>query len=86
MSKKIALIDGTGLLYRAYYAFISRPLTTTRGEHTSAIFGFFKVLGQIIRDISPDAMLVAFDMTRATFRQKIYPLYKAQRQETPQDL
>ncbi|MGC8764305.1 MAG: DNA polymerase I [Brevinematia bacterium] len=86
MSRKIALIDGTGLLYRAYYAFISRPLTTTKGEHTSAIFGFFKVLSQIFKEISPDAVLVAFDRTRATFRQKIYPLYKAQRQETPPDL
>ncbi len=86
MDKKIILIDGSGLLYRAYYAFISRPLTTTKGENTSAIFGFFKVLSQIMRDLSPDAMLVAFDMTRATFRQKIYPLYKAQRQETPPDL
>ncbi|MEJ5283427.1 MAG: DNA polymerase I [Brevinematales bacterium] len=86
MDKKIILIDGSGLLYRAYYAFISRPLTTTKGENTSAIFGFFKVLSQIMRDLSPDAMLVAFDRTRATFRQKIYPLYKAQRQETPPDL
>ncbi len=86
MDKKIILIDGSGLLYRAYYAFISRPLTTTKGENTSAIFGFFKVLFQIMRDLSPDAMLVAFDRTRATFRQKIYPLYKAQRQETPPDL
>ncbi len=86
MDKKIVLIDGTGLLYRAYYAFISRPLTTTKGEHTSAIFGFFKVLSQIFKETNPEAMLVAFDLTRATFRQKIYPLYKAQRQETPPDL
>ncbi len=86
MEKKIVLIDGSGLLYRAYYAFISRPLTTTKGENTSAIFGFLKVLTQMIKDLSPDALLVAFDLTRATFRQKIYPLYKAQRQETPQDL
>jgi len=84
--KKIMLLDGTGLVYRAYYAFISKPLTTTRGENTSAIFGFLKVLIQIIRDFMPDSMVVAFDISRKTFRQKLYAAYKAQREETPPDL
>ncbi len=84
--KKIMLLDGTGLVYRAYYAFISRPLTTTRGENTSALFGFLKILLQIIRDFQPDSVITAFDISRKTFRQRIYAQYKAQREETPPDL
>ncbi len=84
--KKIMLLDGTGLVYRAYYAFITRPLTTTRGENTSAIFGFLKVLIQIIRDFKPDKLLAAFDLSRDTFRREIFNGYKANRQETPPDL
>lgn len=84
--RKILLLDGSGLIFRGYYAFISRPLTTTRGENTSAIFGFLKVLLQIIRDFQPDVLVAAFDLSRDTFRKKIYEQYKAQRQETPPDL
>lgn len=84
--KKIMLLDGTGLVYRAYFAFITRPLTTTRGENTSAIFGFFRILIQILRDFKPDAVYTAFDISRKTFRTDFYPAYKAQREETPPDL
>jgi DNA polymerase I len=82
----IFLIDGTGLVYRAYYAFITRPLTTTSGQNTSAIFGFFKIIFQIIRDFKPDHLAIAFDLSRDTFRKDIYPEYKAHREETPADL
>ncbi len=84
--KRILLLDGTGLAYRAHFAFIARPLTTTRGENTSALFGFLRVLFQIIRDLHPDMIITAFDISRKTFRQKIYPDYKAHREETPPDL
>ncbi len=84
--KKIILIDGTGLVYRAYFAFLTRPLTTSRGENTSAMFGFLKILFQIIKDFKPDSVVTAFDISRKTFRQRIYPDYKAQREETPPDL
>lgn len=84
--RKVLLLDGSGLIFRAYYAFIKRPLTTSRGENTSAIFGFIKVLIQIIRDFQPDVLVTAFDLSRDTFRRKIYEQYKAQRQETPPDL
>ncbi len=84
--KKIILLDGTGLVYRAYFAFLSRPLTTSRGENTSALFGFLKMLFMIIKDIKPDSIITAFDLSRKTFRQRIYPDYKAQREETPPDL
>ena len=84
--KKIILIDGTGLVYRAYFAFLTRPLMTSGGENTSALFGFLKILIMIIRDLKPDSIVTAFDLSRKTFRQKIYPEYKAQREETPPDL
>lgn len=84
--RKVLLLDGSGLIFRAYYAFIKRPLVTSRGENTSAIFGFIKVLVQIIRDFQPDVLVTAFDLSRDTFRRKIYEQYKAQRQETPPDL
>ena len=84
--RKVLLLDGSGLIFRAYYAFIKRPLTTSRGENTSAIFGFIKVFAQIVRDFKPDVLVTAFDLSRDTFRRKIYEQYKAQRQETPPDL
>jgi DNA polymerase-1 len=84
--KKVFLLDGTGLIYRAYYAFIARPLTTTKGENVSALFGFLKMLIQIVRDFSPDQLVIAFDLSRDTFRRKIYPDYKIHREETPRDL
>lgn len=84
--RKILLLDGSGLIFRAYYAFIKRPLVTARGENTSAIYGFLKVLVQIIRDFRPDVLVTAFDLSRDTFRRKIYADYKAHREETPPDL
>jgi len=84
--KKILLLDGTGIVYRAYFAFISRPLTTERGESTSAIFGFFRMFSQIIRDFRPYNIITAFDISRDTFRRKIYPEYKMHREEAPADL
>ncbi|MGA2142680.1 MAG: DNA polymerase I, partial [Brevinematales bacterium] len=84
--KRIILIDGTGLVYRAYFAFLARPLMTSGGENTSALFGFLKILIMIIRDLRPDSIVTAFDLSRKTFRQDIYPEYKAQREETPPDL
>lgn len=84
--KRIMLLDGSGIIYRAYFAFIKRPLTTSRGENTSAIFGFLKILIQIIREFKPDILVTAFDLSRDTFRREIFADYKAHREETPKEL
>lgn len=84
--KKVILVDGSGLVYRAYFAFLTRPLTTTRGENTSALFGFLRFFTQIVRDMAPDRVIVAFDKSRVTFRNEIYSDYKANREATPPDL
>ncbi len=84
--KKLLLIDGSGLIYRAFYAFVSRPLMTSKGENTSAIFGFLRMLFKLIREQKPDAIAVAFDSGRDTFRKEKYEKYKAQRLQAPDDL
>ena len=83
---KIYLIDGHGLIYRAYYAFIRRPLITTKGENTSAIFGFMRMILKLLKDENPRYMLCVFDSRVKTFRHKMYPEYKAKRLKAPSDL
>lgn len=83
---KLLLLDGMGIIFRAYYAFITRPLTNSRGENTSAIFGFFRILFMILKEQKPDHLIAAFDVSRDTFRRRLYPEYKAHREETPEDL
>lgn len=84
--KKVFLVDGTGIVFRAYYAFIGRPMTNSRGENTSAVFGTLRMLIQIIRDYRPDSMTIAFDVSRDTFRRERYAEYKAHREAAPEDL
>lgn len=77
---KLVLIDGHSLLYRAFYA--TRPLSTTDGRPTNAIYGFAGMLWQILEDESPDAIVVAFDTAAPTFRHEEFTDYKAHRPET----
>ncbi|MDX1495723.1 MAG: 5'-3' exonuclease H3TH domain-containing protein, partial [Longimicrobiales bacterium] len=82
---RLFLIDAYALIYRAYYAFISRPLTNSAGENTSAPFGFTRFLLDIRRDFEPDYIAIVFD-SGDSFRDEIYPEYKETREKMPDDL
>ena len=84
--KTLLLIDAYAMIYRAYYAFIRAPRMNSRGENTSAIFGFVVTLEDLIKRLKPSHMAVAFDPAGPTFRHEAYEQYKAQRQETPEDI
>ena len=84
--KKLFIIDGYAILYRAHYALIRNPLITSYGFHTSALFGFTNQLIKIIKDETPDYLVCAFDSKEKTFRHKIYSDYKANRPEMPEEL
>jgi len=74
------------MIFRAYYAFIRVPRMNSKGENTSAIFGFCVTLEDLIRKINPTHLGVAFDPAGGTFRHEAYEQYKAQRPETPEDI
>ncbi len=80
------LLDGMALAYRAYFAFISRPLVNSKGENTSAIFGFVTTLMKILEDEKPDHVAVVFDTPEPTFRHAMFREYKATRQKMPEDM
>ena len=84
--KRLFLIDGYALLFRAHYAMIRNPLITTAGQHTSALFGFINMVFRLIRQENPDYLAAAFDRKEKTFRHERYPEYKANRDEMPQEL
>ncbi len=84
--KKLLLIDAYAIIYRAYYAFIRTPRLTSKGENTSAIFGFLLTLDDLLKRLQPDAIGVAFDPHGKTFRHEVFEQYKAQREETPEDI
>lgn len=84
--KTILLIDAYAMIYRAYYAYIRAPRMNSRGENTSAIFGFVITLEDLIKRIKPTHIAVAFDPAGPTFRHEVFEEYKAQRQETPEDI
>jgi DNA polymerase-1 len=86
MKSALYLIDGYSLIYRAYFAFISRPLLNPEGKNSSAIFGFFRSLLQLLRLRSPTRLAVVMDSRTPTFRHERYPQYKANREKAPQDL
>ncbi|MBO4454415.1 MAG: DNA polymerase I [Paludibacteraceae bacterium] len=86
MSKTLLLIDAYAMIYRAYYAFIRAPRMNSRGENTSAIFGFVVTLDDLLRKVQPTHVGVAFDPHGPTFRHEAYEQYKAQREETPEDI
>ena len=82
---RIFLIDAYALIYRSYFAFISRPLTNSAGENTSAPFGFTRFLLDIREQFEPDYLAVVFD-AGDSFRDEVYPQYKATREKMPDDL
>lgn len=84
--KKLLLIDAYAIIYRAYYAFIRTPRITSKGENTSAIFGFLLTVDDLLKRLQPDAIGVAFDPHGKTFRHEAFEQYKAQREETPEDI
>ncbi len=84
--KQIFLVDGTALLYQSYFAFIQNPLTNSKGENTSAIFGFTNTLLKLFKEEKIENIAVLFDAAQPTFRHKAYPQYKATREKMPDDL
>lgn len=86
MSKKLFLLDGHALVYRAHFAFINRPLINSKGINTSAITGFVRTLWDIMKKESPSHLAVAFDPKGNTFRHEEYPEYKANREAQPEDI
>lgn len=86
MTKEIYLLDAYALIYRAYFAFMRNPMTNSKGLNTSAIFGFVNTLEQLMTNRSPEHIAVVFDVHADTFRHKMYPEYKANRETMPEDL
>lgn len=84
--KKLFLLDGHALVYRAHFAFITRPLINSKGLNTSAINGFTRMLWDLLRTEKPTHIAVAFDPHGPTFRHEQYPKYKANREEQPEDI
>ena len=82
----VYIIDSYGLIYRSYFAFITRPLVNSKNENVSAVFGFFRNLINIIKSHNPKYIIAAFDSRTPTFRHEMYPEYKATRDKTPEDL
>ena len=84
--KTLLLIDAYAMIYRAYYAFIRAPRMNSRGENTSAVFGFVVTFEDLLKRLKPTHIAVAFDPAGPTFRHEAFEQYKAQRQETPEDI
>ena len=80
------MVDAYAMIFRAYYAFIRTPRMNSKGENTSAIFGFAVTLEDLLKKINPTHVGVAFDPAGGTFRHEAYEQYKAQRPETPEDI
>ena len=80
------IIDALALAYKAYFAFISRPLTTSSGEPTSAVYGFINQILKVLEDHKPDYIAVAFDSKEKTFRHEKYEAYKSSRDKMPDDM
>ena len=82
----VYIIDSYGLIFRCYFAFINRPLTNSKGENISALFGFFRNLHSVLKHYKPAHIFAAMDSKTKTFRHEFYPEYKATRNKTPEDL
>jgi DNA polymerase-1 len=83
---RLLLLDGNGLIYRGYFALIDQPLTTSKGELVTAVFGFTNIVLRAIQDVQPDLVAVAFDLPKPTFRHDRYAEYKATRTRMPDDM
>ncbi len=84
--KRLFLVDAYALMFKYYYAFLGRPMRNHAGMNTSVIFGFVKFLRDIQKREKPDLLGVAFDPKGGSFRRELYPEYKANRAETPEDI
>ena len=84
--QKLFLLDAYALIYRSYYAFIKNPRINSKGLNTSAIMGFLNTLNEVLTKEKPTHIGVAFDPHGPTFRSEAFPEYKAQREETPEDI
>lgn len=85
--KKLLLVDGNSMVFRAFYATIyTRPMITSFGQPTNAVFGFANMVNKALQMLQPDAILFAFDSGKKTFRHHQYPQYKGTRKELPQEL
>ena len=85
-AKKLFLLDGSAIFYRSYFAFIRNPLINSKGENTSAVFGFLNTVFKLIEDEKPEYIIVVFDTKEPTFRHEIYAEYKATREKMPDDM
>ena len=84
-SKRVLLIDGHSMAYRAFFALPAENFTTAQGQHTNAIYGFATMLLSLLTTERPTHVAVAFDVSRKTFRSEIFPEYKANRAKTPDE-
>lgn len=84
--KKFYLLDAYALIYRAYYGLIRSPRINSKGQNTSAIFGFLTTLNEVLQKEQPDLLAIGFDPAGHTFRHELFPEYKAQREATPEDI
>jgi DNA polymerase-1 len=83
--KRLLLIDGHSMAYRAFFALPAENFTTAQGQHTNAIYGFATMLISLLKDEKPTHVAVAFDVSRKTFRTDLFPEYKANRAKTPDE-
>ncbi|GAB3940244.1 DNA polymerase I [Corynebacterium tapiri] len=83
--KRLLLIDGHSMAFRAFYALPAENFSTTGGQHTNAVYGFLSMLSTILAEEKPDHIAVAFDVGRKTFRTEMFPEYKAQREAAPEE-
>src|SRR4030095_13925208 len=86
MAKRLFLLDGMALVYRAHFALSARPIFTSKGMNTSALYGFTQTLLDIVKNQQPTHIAVAFDTDAPTQRHTDFPEYKALRQAMPEDL
>lgn len=84
-SHALLLLDGHSLAYRAFHALPAENFTTSSGQHTNALYGFTSMLLNLLRDLNPTHIAVAFDVSRKTFRTEKFPEYKATRSKTPDE-
>ncbi len=84
--RRLFLVDGTAVAYRSYFAFIRNPLISSRGENTSAVYGFLLSMLALMEEHDPDYLAVVFDPPPPTFRHQMFPEYKATREKMPDDM
>lgn len=85
MKKTLMLVDGHSMAFRAFFALPADNFSTTSGQCTNAVYGFLSMLSSLIGDEKPTHLAVAFDVARETFRNEMFPEYKAQREKTPEE-